>query len=170
MSDAGAVLHASRCAQALLAFHFPGWKAREPLPERLRVWMAGAMQTPFLTRGFVSEPLRLERVGRMLSVCLLVAEHEKILLLDQVRARADAADRGAETLRVLGMTERECEVLRWLSEGKSNPEIGIILSIALRTVKKHLEHIFEKLDVENRTCAAVRAREVLRGGGPWRDS
>ena len=66
------------------------------------------------------------------------------------------------------MTERECEVLFWVAEGKSNPAIGIILHIALRTVKKHLEHIFGKLSVENRTCAAARAGEVLRGGASSR--
>ena len=62
-----------------------------------------------------------------------------------------------DLLSVLGLTEREAEVLGWVAEGKTNPEIGFILSISPRTVQKHLEHIFAKLGVETRTAAAVCA-------------
>ena len=88
---------------------------------------------------------------------------ETILLLDEEHIESQVPNCGMDSLLTLGMTERECEVLFWVAEGKSNPEIGIILHIALRTVKKHIEHIFEKLGVENRTCAAARASEVLHG-------
>ena len=44
----------------------------------------------------------------------------------------------------------------WLTRGKSNEEIGAILGMSLGTVKKHLEHIFEKLGVESRTAAATK--------------
>lgn len=57
----------------------------------------------------------------------------------------------------LGLTRREVEVLGWVTDGKTNTEIGLILSASPRTVQKHLEHIFEKLGVETRTAAAVRA-------------
>ncbi|VUZ84201.1 LuxR family two component transcriptional regulator [Candidatus Methylomirabilis lanthanidiphila] len=56
-----------------------------------------------------------------------------------------------------GLTRREVEVLTWVAGGKSNTEIGLILGTSPRTVGKHLEHIFEKLGVETRTAAAVRA-------------
>ncbi|NJD69762.1 MAG: hypothetical protein C3F12_00360 [Candidatus Methylomirabilota bacterium] len=56
----------------------------------------------------------------------------------------------------LGLTRREVEVLIWVSDGKTNAEIGQILSRSPRTVQKHLEHIFEKLGVETRTAAAAR--------------
>jgi DNA-binding CsgD family transcriptional regulator len=55
------------------------------------------------------------------------------------------------------LTGREREVLDWLSEGKSNPEIGIILGISAHTVKHHLEKIFAKLGVENRHAAMLWA-------------
>jgi DNA-binding NarL/FixJ family response regulator len=61
----------------------------------------------------------------------------------------------------LGMTGREAEVLLWLSRGKSNREIGQILTISPRTVNKHLEQIFVKLGVENRASAAARAVRLL---------
>jgi DNA-binding CsgD family transcriptional regulator len=65
----------------------------------------------------------------------------------------------------LGLTPREAEVLFWLSEGKTNAEIGLILNSARRTVEKHVEHILEKLNVENRSAAIRLALAVLRGGG-----
>jgi DNA-binding CsgD family transcriptional regulator len=51
-------------------------------------------------------------------------------------------------------------VLRWLARGKSNPEIGVILGITTATVGKHLERIYPKLGVENRTAAASFAAEL----------
>lgn len=52
------------------------------------------------------------------------------------------------------LTLREREVLHWIARGKSNAEIGAILEISAATVSKHLEHIYPKLGVENRTAAA----------------
>ena len=61
------------------------------------------------------------------------------------------------------LTLRESEVLRWLAQGKSNAEIGTILGISAATVSKHLEHIYPKLGVENRTAAASFANELSQG-------
>jgi DNA-binding NarL/FixJ family response regulator len=58
------------------------------------------------------------------------------------------------------LTSREREVLNWLARGKSNAEIGTILGISSATVGKHLEHIYPKLGVENRTAAASFASEL----------
>ncbi len=52
-----------------------------------------------------------------------------------------------------GLTERELEVLRWVTLGKTNPEIGTILNLSEFTVKNHLKRIFKKLDVINRAQA-----------------
>ncbi|MFL6618853.1 MAG: response regulator [Povalibacter sp.] len=61
----------------------------------------------------------------------------------------------------LSLTSRESEVLLWISRGKSNREIGAILTISPRTVNKHLEQVFVKLGVENRASAAARAVRTL---------
>jgi DNA-binding NarL/FixJ family response regulator len=61
----------------------------------------------------------------------------------------------------LGLTAREAEVLRWIAAGKSNHDIGVILGASTRTICKHVEHIFSKLSVENRTAAAAIAFAVL---------
>jgi len=55
------------------------------------------------------------------------------------------------------LTGREREVLGWVSAGKSNAQIAEIVGASPRTVAKHLERIYEKLGVESRTAAAMRA-------------
>jgi len=57
------------------------------------------------------------------------------------------------------LTEREIEVLRWISSGLSNLEIASRLCVAESTIKKHINHIYDKLGVKTRTQALVRARE-----------
>ena len=59
--------------------------------------------------------------------------------------------------RLGGLTAREAEVLRWVAAGKSDAQIAAILHISARTVQKHLQHSYEKLGVESRTAAAMRA-------------
>jgi DNA-binding CsgD family transcriptional regulator len=54
-----------------------------------------------------------------------------------------------------GLLPRETEVAGWVAQGKTNPEIAIILQISPRTVEKHMERVLQKLGVENRTAAAV---------------
>jgi DNA-binding NarL/FixJ family response regulator len=54
----------------------------------------------------------------------------------------------------LGLTPREAEVLTWIAQGKTNCEIGVILSACTGTICKHVERILRKLCVENRTAAA----------------
>jgi DNA-binding NarL/FixJ family response regulator len=66
-----------------------------------------------------------------------------------------------EPLQKLGLTARATETLLWLAQGKTNPDIAIILGITESTVKKHVQEIFEKLGVETRGAATVRALEVL---------
>ncbi len=64
-------------------------------------------------------------------------------------------------LEILGVSPREAEVLLWVAQGKSNAEISTILGATEFTIKKHLTHIFEKLGVEGRNAATVRALEEL---------
>ena len=59
------------------------------------------------------------------------------------------------------LTPRVAETLLWLSQGKTNGEIATILGNSESTVKKHVLDIFEKLGVETRTAASLRALEVL---------
>jgi DNA-binding NarL/FixJ family response regulator len=64
-------------------------------------------------------------------------------------------------LESLGLTPREAEVLLWVAQGKSNGDIAILLGMAEKTVKKHMGSIFDKLGLEGRNAATVRALEIL---------
>jgi DNA-binding NarL/FixJ family response regulator len=70
----------------------------------------------------------------------------------------------AEPLLKFGLTPRATETLLWLAQGKTNSDIATILGITESTVKKHVQEIFEKLGVETRGAATVRALEVLNTG------
>jgi DNA-binding NarL/FixJ family response regulator len=94
-------------------------------------------------------------------------------LLAAIRSRLERADQqaipqfkpnfdSAKPLeRVLGLTPRVAETLLWLAQGKTNGEIATILGNSESTVKKHVLEIFDKLGVETRTAASLRALEVL---------
>jgi DNA-binding CsgD family transcriptional regulator len=58
------------------------------------------------------------------------------------------------------LTTREREVLHWVGQGKRNSEIAEILGIATATVNKHLERVYPKLGVDNRTAAANVAESL----------
>ena len=73
------------------------------------------------------------------------------------------AERLAERLR---LTSREAEVLHWLCQGKSTRDIAAILGLSPRTVNKHLEQIFSKLGVENRTAAAAMGIRAMASAAP----
>lgn len=70
---------------------------------------------------------------------------------------------GPELLRPLGLTPRETEILFWIAQGKTNPEIAAILNTQLCTIKKHVVNFLPKLGVETRLAAALRAQDLLQG-------
>lgn len=104
----------------------------------------------------------LNRRGRDFS------DREKALL-DLVREPLAALYRHAlsrdRALEALPVTTRERQVLEWLAAGKTDREIGAILALSPRTVQKHLQHIYEKLGVETRTAAVMRALGRSAGAG-----
>jgi DNA-binding NarL/FixJ family response regulator len=59
------------------------------------------------------------------------------------------------------LTPREAEVLLWTAQGKTNSEIASILGNSEPTVKQHLGVVFQKLGVEGRNAATLRALEIL---------
>ncbi len=73
-----------------------------------------------------------------------------------------------QPLMKLGLTPRAADALLWLAQGKTNSDIATILGITESTVKKHVQEIFEKLGVETRGAATVRALEVLNSTVPAR--
>jgi DNA-binding response OmpR family regulator len=151
----GALRWCTPKAKQLLAEIFPSATGPigdlpPPLAERLRE--LGTSQMPSATS-------EIEVAGRWLELTYLSATGP-----DELLFRISEVSRNGDELllrRTLSLTSRESEVLRWLSCGKSNREIGEILGISPRTVNKHLEQIFVKLGVENRAAAAARAVRAL---------
>jgi DNA-binding response OmpR family regulator/DNA-binding CsgD family transcriptional regulator len=98
-----------------------------------------------------NEQIRLQYMGKL-------GPNEFLLRL----AKDSSSDMPAEFSSELGLTTREGEVLSWLSKGKTNRDIAQILGLSPRTVDKHLEQIYSKLGVENRTAAAAVAVNATR--------
>lgn len=73
----------------------------------------------------------------------------------------EASFSSPKPLEGLGISPRESEILFWVAQGKTNYEAGVILNISTATVKKHLEHIYEKLGVEGRNAATLIALKTL---------
>jgi DNA-binding NarL/FixJ family response regulator len=79
--------------------------------------------------------------------------------LSELKFKPDFAS--AKPLESLGLSPREAEVLLWIAQGKNNEEIGLILGASRNTIKKHVLHVLDKLGVESRNAAAIRALELL---------
>jgi DNA-binding CsgD family transcriptional regulator len=90
---------------------------------------------------------------------------EHTALRDEVAARGPNS-RLPSTVPVgafgeFGLTERETDVLVLVARGRSNRDAAAILGISTRTVQKHLEHCFRKLDVGDRSAASELTWRVL---------
>jgi transcriptional regulator EpsA len=96
------------------------------------------------------------------------------VLADQLITQIDAAFRRIAALKSPGfhpnrefpsrppiLSAREEEIIRWVSEGKTNHEISTILSISSFTTKNHMQRILRKLDAANRTMAAAKYHDLV---------
>lgn len=128
------------------------------LPERLEAWFR--QQEATVGRLDLTPPPRtplvIEQADRRLIVRhLCEAEHCSLLLHEQQAPSPRALER-------LGLTRRQAEVLFWAAQGKTNREIGRILTVGPRTVEAYLSDVYKKLGVENR-FAAIRCALTLLG-------
>ena len=146
----GRLIFCTRRAREWLDHYLDGFDPDKPLPPAL---LGGEP----LSRP--SSPVRL-RARRFAETARHDDGGATVLLLTE-----EAPNPSLMLLGALGLTEREAEVLYWVAQGKTSPEIAIILGMALKTVKKHLQRIYEKLGVETRTTAALRASEILNQHG-----
>jgi len=129
----------------------------ERLPESLWMWVK---QHEDIGRKKADSPLPagrliLEGVGKRL-VIRLISDSDRILLLREEHPTAIKP----QSPGPCSLSSREAQVLQWVSQGKTNKEIGVILQLSPRTVQKHLEHIYQKMGVESRTGAAAKAYEI----------
>jgi DNA-binding NarL/FixJ family response regulator len=151
----GKVMWATPQAQKLLTDSLgPAGADELVLPEQLQQWLDAA-QKKSGAKATVSFP---DHAGLQLHYMGKAGPNEFLLRL----AKDTSANLPAEFTTELGLTTREGEVLSWLSKGKTNRDIAQILGLSPRTVDKHLEQIYAKLGVENRTAAAAIATNTTR--------
>ena len=158
VSGQGDILWATPQAQKLLADNIEDASEQDllVLPPPLLLWLDQVQKGPGGAKPASAsfpqnEGLRLQFMGK-------VGPNEFLVRL----AKDAGASLPAEYGKSLGLTSREGEVLGWLSKGKSNRDIAQILGLSPRTVDKHLEQIYSKLGVENRTAAAAVAMKAGR--------
>lgn len=80
------------------------------------------------------------------------------LLVEMLRGRLAQAGRGAAAQQVL--TDRECEVMGWVAQGKSSHDIGALINISERTVNFHVNNVIRKLGVATRLQAALQCARL----------
>ena len=153
VNGVGKIMWATPQAQKLLSDALsPDSDDDVVLPDPIPQWLDQARKGKAGSKAAImtalpgDEQLRLQYMGRL-------GTSEFLLRL----AKDSGADAPAEFSSELGLTTREGEVLSWLSKGKTNRDIAQILGLSPRTVDKHLEQIYSKLGVENRTAAAAIA-------------
>lgn len=152
VNGAGKIMWATPQAQKLLADTLAADSDDVVLPDPIPQWLDQARKgkagskTAFMAALPGNEQLRLQYMGKL-------GANEFLLRL----AKDSSTETPAEFSSELGLTTREGEVLSWLSKGKTNRDIAQILGLSPRTVDKHLEQIYSKLGVENRTAAAAIA-------------
>lgn len=154
----GMIMWATPQAQKLLSDNLAAAVNDEfVLPEPMLQWLEQAQKgktgsnAPATASFPNNEQLRLQYMGKL-------GPNEFLLRL----AKDSSANMPAQFSSELGLTIREGEVLSWLSKGKTNRDIAQILGLSPRTVDKHLEQIYAKLGVENRTAAAAIAANASR--------
>ena len=158
VNQQGKIVWATPQAQKMLSDHLDaGSDEALILPQSMLPWLEQAQhgkavsKNPALASLPNNEQLRLQYMGKL-------GPDELLLRL----AKDSGANMPQEFSRELGLTSREGEVLSWLSKGKTNRDIAQILGLSPRTVDKHLEQIYAKLGVENRTAAAAIATSASR--------
>ncbi|MGZ5529829.1 MAG: response regulator transcription factor, partial [Limisphaerales bacterium] len=130
-------------------------QTRKSLPKDILTWLKGGSNEQVVANQ--NGPAVFHRGGAKLVVRVANEGRYRILLLAEQPVPSKPAD-----LTPLGLRPRESEILFWMCQGKSNPEIATILGVSVRTIHKHNENIFRKLDVENRHSAVLRAAPLLR--------
>jgi DNA-binding CsgD family transcriptional regulator len=145
--------------------HRPVGSLRPPLPSlrlsrRSRAWRSTIWQWPGPTSGSRPEA----RSVALAAIGVLAWRGRGQIDNDEFLLRLIEGSLGSDEQVIkakLALTSREAEVLLWIARGKSNRDVAEILSLNPRTVNKHLEQIYAKLGVENRTSAAALAMRTL---------
>jgi DNA-binding CsgD family transcriptional regulator len=156
----GEVQLISTAAGKLLHDYFDGeWINYNCLPDALDVWVKQHLREQRSEILMPIQPWQVAKNGRRLEVKLLcdfVAEQHLLMMSEQVVNFSPE-----QLLQSIGLSKREAEILVLVAAGKTNLQIAEQLVISVKTVKKHLEHIFDKLNAQNRVDAVNKALQQL---------
>jgi predicted ATPase/DNA-binding CsgD family transcriptional regulator len=143
--------------------------AQEGEPIRAVELLALAYSHPALTGGWIEKWSLLTRICTQLEETLgnrvYAAAWERGMRLDLDEVATELMHQTPIKPVYSVLSERELEVLRLVANGCSNQEIADRLYIGVSTVKKHINHIYDKLDAKNRTQAVAVARQQHLLGG-----
>ena len=131
---------------------------RGVLPQPIQTWLDDERAAFFATGPErLRQPFVIQTQGRRLTIqYVLDGQGRELLWLHE----QEAVD-GNLSLQRLGLSKREAEVLWLLTQGHSTKEIALKADISTLTAKKHLEHVYRKLGVSNRTAAVALAFDAL---------
>jgi DNA-binding CsgD family transcriptional regulator len=140
-----------------LEAYFPKPTSTFRLPDSLWSWVK--CQTKALTDATGPSkpcwPLTIERGTQRLVIRLVLQPDRYQLMLEE------QTQPSLHSLDLLGLSQRETEVLGCLMQGLDNQAIALKLSIGISTIRKHLENIYRKFGVQSRTEAIAQALQKL---------
>ncbi|MCP1216423.1 response regulator transcription factor [Acetobacter orientalis] len=154
VDNQGVLLWHTPQSALVLTSTFPGWALNKPLPEPLL-----SVMTVLLAQRSLMLRRTIDITEGVIECVLMGTMNDGTNAVSLLLKRPGDEERLLET--TLGLTVREAQVLLWISKGKSNRDVSAILNISPRTVNKHLEQIFVKLGIENRTSAAAIAMATM---------
>lgn len=164
LSRERAILEVTPKARRWLASYFvwPRDGSGARLPEALDAWLDDQAERPS-DAALIAHPLAsfsVQNARGKLIVRAIVQDEHVLLLLDERCPLAADDPVFIQALASLGLGRRESQVLAWVAQGKTNPEIALILGVSSRTVQTHLNRIYRKLDVQTRAAATAKAMEA----------
>lgn len=159
----GEVRLISTAAGNLLARYFDGeWLNYNQLPESLDSWVKQQLSRSQFDLIAPDRSFQIAKLDRQLRIDLLCdfAAEQHLLICTEKSSEFSPV----QHLQSIGLSKREAEVLALVAAGKTNLQIAQQLTISIKTVKKHLEHIFSKLNADSRIDAINKALQKFGGG------
>jgi DNA-binding NarL/FixJ family response regulator len=152
-------------ARDWLRSYFPGVQSPRRLPELLQAWVQNQVSQLQRTEPEPALlPLRIQQGDRQLTIRFTIdpanqtANQPYRLLLGEEQLLSPLT-----ALTALGLSRREADVMVGVIQGQANPAIAQTLNISISTVRKHIENIYRKLEVQSRSEAIALVIQKLGG-------
>jgi DNA-binding CsgD family transcriptional regulator len=158
LNEFGQVQLMTSQASEWLSKYFSGTNSRQ-LPEHLWSWAKHQINIRATTLNPPTEflPLRIQGTDQQLVIRLIVdLDNQQYLLMLEEQSKTLL-----NSLELLGLSQRETQVLAEVIQGKENQVIATQMKVGISTIRKHLESIYQKWGVNSRTEAIAYALSKL---------